>query len=71
MKLKTFIAPALAGIAAGTPRTSGSNKNVSKRLGYRGKKRYVQAKLVSTITAGPPVAATVLMANPRHAPVAT
>ncbi len=24
---------ALAGIAAGTPRTSGSNKNVSKRLG--------------------------------------
>ena len=49
---------AMAGIAAGTPRTSGSNKNVSKRLGYRGKKRYVQAKLVSTITAGPPVAAT-------------
>lgn len=62
---------ALAGIAAGTPRTSGSNKNVSKRLGYRGKKRYVQAKLISTVTAGPPVAATVLMANPRHAPVAT
>jgi len=62
---------ALAGIAAGTPRTSGSNKNVSKRLGYIGKKRYVQAKLVSTITAGPPVAATVLLGNPRTAPVAT
>ena len=62
---------ALAGIAAAATRTSGTSKNVSKRLGYRGKKRYVQAKLVSTITAGPPVAATVLMANPRHAPVAT
>lgn len=61
---------ALAGIAAGT-RTSGSTKNVSKRLGYKGKKRYVQAKLVSTVTAGPPVSATVLMGNARHAPVAT
>lgn len=61
----------LAGIAAGTPRTSGSNKNVSKRLGYKGAKRYVQCKLVSTISAGPPVAATVLLGNPRHAPVAT
>lgn len=62
---------AAAGIAAGTPRTSGSNKNVSKRLGYKGKKRYVQAKLVSTITAGTPVAATVLLGKPRNAPVAT
>ena len=62
---------ALAGIAAGTPRTSGVNKNVSKRLGYKGAKRYVQCKLVSTVTAGPPVAASVLVGNPRHAPVAT
>lgn len=62
---------ALAGIAAGTPRTSGSNKNVSKRLGYKGVKRYVQAKLVSTVTAGPPVAATVLLGYPFEAPLAT
>ncbi len=61
-----------AGIAAGTPRTSGSNKNVSKRVGYKGIKRYVQvAKLSSTITAATPVAATVLLGHPRNAPVAT
>lgn len=62
---------ALAGISAGTPRTSGVNKNVSKRLGYKGIKRYVQAKLVSTITAAPPVAATVLLGYPFDAPLAT
>lgn len=61
----------LAGIAAAATRTSGVSKNVSKRLGYKGIKRYVQAKLVSTVTAGPPVAATILLGRPRHAPVAT
>jgi len=60
-----------AGIAAGTPRTSGSNKNVTKRLGYIGAKRYVQAKIVSTITAGTPVGADFLLTNPRVMPVAT
>jgi hypothetical protein len=61
-----------AGIAAGTPRTSGSNKNVTKRVGYKGKKRYVQvSKLSSTITAGTPVGANVILGNPRNAPVAT
>lgn len=60
-----------AGIPAAATRTSGVNKNVSKRLGYKGAKRYVQAKLVSTVTAGTPVAATVLLGLPRHAPVAT
>jgi len=60
-----------AGIAAGA-RTSGVNRNVSKRLGYKGGKRYVQvSKLSSTATAGTPVSATVLLAVPRHAPVAT
>jgi hypothetical protein len=62
---------AAAGIAAAATRTSGTSKNVSKRLGYKGGKRYVQAKLVSTVTAGPPVAATVLLGRPHHAPVAT
>jgi hypothetical protein len=61
-----------AGIAATTPRTSGVSKNVSKRIGYKGKKRYVQvAKLSSTVTAGTPVSATVLLGRPRNAPVAT
>ena len=59
-----------AGIAAGT-RTSGTNKNVSKRLGYIGAKRYVQAKIVSTITAGTPVSASFLLTDPRVMPVAT
>lgn len=61
-----------AGIAAGTPRTSGSNKNVSKHIGYIGGKRYIQvSKLSSTTTAGPPVTATVIMMNAGGAPVAT
>jgi len=61
----------LAGIPAAATRTSGTNKNVSKRLGYKGVKRYVQCKLVSTITAGPPVAASVLLGYPNNAPLAT
>lgn len=58
----------LAGIAAGTPRTSGSNKNVSKRVGYKGKKRYVQANIKSTTTAGTPVAITALLHSPQVGP---
>ncbi|HVL73278.1 MAG TPA: hypothetical protein VM434_15535 [Beijerinckiaceae bacterium] len=58
-----------AGIAAGA-RTSGVNRNVTKRVGYRGVKRYVKAKIVSTVTAGTPVGANVLLGNPVHAPVA-
>lgn len=59
-----------AGIAAGA-RTDGSTENVTKRLGYRGKKRYVQARLNSTVTAGTPVAAGFLLGMPHDAPVAT
>ncbi len=59
---------AAAGIAAGTPRTSGVNKNVTKKIGYKGIKRYVSANIVSTITAAVPVAATVIMGSPKHAP---
>lgn len=56
--------------ATGT-RTSGTTKNVSFRLGYKGTKRYVQVfKLSCTVTAVPPVAATVLLADPDLAPVA-
>lgn len=52
-------------------RTSGSTKNVSKRIGYIGSKRYVSLNVKSTVTAGTLIAATALLANPRHAPVAT
>lgn len=60
-----------AGIAAGTPRASDGNKLVTKRLGYKGLKRYVQAIMKSTITAGTPVHAGVLLSRPEAAPVAT
>lgn len=56
---------AAAGIAAGTPRTSGVNKNVSKKIGYKGSKRYVNAKIASTVTAAPPIAATAVLFNPE------
>lgn len=61
----------LAGIAATTPRTSGVSMNITKRLGYIGAKRYVQVgKLSSTITAGTPVGADVLLMSPRVRPTA-
>jgi hypothetical protein len=60
---------ALAGLAAAATRTSGTSKNVTKRLGYTGMKRYVQvSKLSSTITATTPVHADVILGNPSEAP---
>jgi len=44
-------------IAAAATRTSGVSKNVVKRVGYIGAKRYVSASIKSTVTAAPPVAA--------------
>ena len=58
------------GLAAAT-RVDSSTENVTKRLGYIGEKRYVQAKIVSTATAGTPVAAGFLLGKPHRAPVAT
>lgn len=59
-----------AGITTGT-RTSGTNKNVTKRLGYIGLKRYIQCKLVNVATAGVIAGAHVILGNPRTAAVAT
>lgn len=61
---------AAAGIAAGTPRASGVNMNITKKLGYKGAKRYLSANLKSTATAGTPIAVDVVLGNPAHAPVA-
>ncbi|HVJ31656.1 MAG TPA: hypothetical protein VND94_00960 [Terriglobia bacterium] len=59
-----------ASVPATGTRTSGSTKNVSFILGYKGAKRYVQvSKLSSTVTATTPVAASVLLAEPDQAPV--
>lgn len=57
----------LAGIAAGA-RTSGSTKNVTKRVGYRGDKRYVQCNIKSTATAGTLISSTAVLHNPSVAP---
>jgi hypothetical protein len=38
----------LASLLAATPRTAGTTKEVTKRLGYKGQKRYVQLSAVQT-----------------------
>jgi hypothetical protein len=60
----------LAGIAAGVARTSGLAKNVTKRIGYSGSKRYVQCGISSTVTAATPVSITALLHSPNVAPTA-
>lgn len=59
-----------AGIAAGT-RVAGTNSAVTKRVGYKGAKRYVQCNLSSTVTAAAIVSVQAILSNPAHAPVAT
>ena len=60
----------LAGIAAGVARTSGLGKSVTKRLGYKGNKRYVQVGVLSTVTAATPVSIIALLHSPNMAPTA-
>lgn len=60
-----------AGLAAASTRTSGTSKNVTKRFGYVGKKRYVQVNVKSTVTAATPVAVNVILGSARNRPVAT
>jgi hypothetical protein len=51
--------------------TSGTGQNVSKRVGYKGNKRYVQVNSVSTGTTSVGcVAVTAVLLNPSVAPVA-
>lgn len=58
----------LAGVAATTPRTSGVSKNVVKRVGYKGNKRYVQANIKSTITAGTLISCEAMLYSPAVMP---
>jgi len=51
---------ALAGVGATGTRTSGTSKNVTKKIGYKGAKRYVQVNVKSTVTAAVPVAVTAI-----------
>jgi hypothetical protein len=53
--------------AAGT-RTSGTTKNVTKRLGYIGNQRYLKIQVYSAGTAGTIVGVDMLLHSPRSAP---
>lgn len=58
------------GLAAGT-RTSGTTKNVTKRLAYIGGKRYLSVNVSSTVTAATPVGANVILTKPIDSASAT
>lgn len=60
----------LAGLAATTPRADDVSKNVSKRIGYIGRKRYVTIKEVPTITAAALINVTAILHTPELAPTA-
>lgn len=62
---------AAAGISATSARASGTSKNVTKRIGYIGEKRYVSASLVNTVSAGIVAGADVILTRPSRRPVAT
>lgn len=63
-------AEAAAALGQAATRTSGVSKNVTKRAGYIGGKRYVQVSISSTVTAAPPIAVTAVLGNPLNGPVA-
>lgn len=62
---------ALCSLPAATPRTAGTTKEVTKRLGYRGNKRYVSMDAVKTgTTSVGTVGVTILLHSPANAPTA-
>lgn len=61
---------ALASLLAATPRASGSTKNVTKRLGYKGNKRYVRVDAVGTgVTSVGCVGIDAILFNPQQAAI--
>jgi hypothetical protein len=61
---------ALASLLAATPRTAGTTKEVSKRIGYKGTKRYVSLLAVKTgVTSVGCISAEAIMFNPNQAPI--
>lgn len=61
---------ALASLPATTPRTAGTSKEVAKRVGYKGSKRYVQLNAVQTgVTSAGAISAVAVLTDPSLAPV--
>lgn len=61
----------LASLAAqATARTSGTGKNVTKRIGYKGNCRYVTVKEVPTATAAAIVGVDAILHSPKLTPTA-
>ncbi len=59
------------GLAAATPRASGTTKNITKRVGYKGGKRYVSVDSISTgVTSVGAIGINVVLHSPSVAPVA-
>lgn len=58
-----------AGVAAAATRTSGVSKNITKRIGYLGSKRYVQVNVKSTATAGTLISVLPVLGHPMSGPV--
>ena len=60
----------LASLLAATPRTAGTTKEVTKRLGYKGQKRYVQLSAVQTgVTSVGGISAQAVLFSPSLVPV--
>lgn len=60
-----------ASLGTAVTRTSGVSKNVTKRIGYAGTKRYVTVTEVPTVSAGIIVGVDIVAGGPRQMPVAT
>lgn len=58
----------LASLAAAATRTSDVSKNVTKRIGYKGLKQYVTAKMVNTVSAAMIDSAEAILFNPSRVP---
>jgi hypothetical protein len=60
---------ALASLPAATPRSAGTTKEVTKRLGYKGNKRYVSVNVLQTgVTSVGCISVVGLLHSPNNAP---
>jgi len=57
-----------AGVAAAATRTSAVSKNCTRRIGYKGNKRYVNVSISATVTAVPIISAVAILHSPVLAP---